>query len=226
MVLQPVQSAPVTRACIFHLPRVTFSMGKGHNYHHPASLANPPNPRAVSCVVRPEQCNAWIPSFSLPSSTRPCFPESNKDNYIPLLATRACSALPSLFCRHFSSTLRPSSSVCSCCLYCSLLFPISRTRKYHCSPFPILMGSSSSKSHASTASSSTISSRRSSRSDLNNSSHSPTVPRQCRRNGSRESFTAAIDQGTTSSRFLVFDSFGTPRASYQMEFEQLYPHSG
>lgn len=85
------------------------------------------------------------------------------------------------------------------------------------------MGSSSSKS---TASSSTISSRRSSHSDLNNSSHSPTIPRQRKKNGPRESFTAAIDQGTTSSRFLIFDGSGTPRASYQMEFEQLYPHSG
>ncbi|KAI5859050.1 hypothetical protein BZA05DRAFT_440655 [Tricharina praecox] len=39
-------------------------------------------------------------------------------------------------------------------------------------------------------------------------------------------FTAAIDQGTTSSRFLIFDGSGTPTASHQVEFEQLYPHSG
>ncbi|KAL7273137.1 Glycerol kinase [Rhizina undulata] len=42
----------------------------------------------------------------------------------------------------------------------------------------------------------------------------------------REVFTAAIDQGTTSSRFLIFDCSGSPRASHQVEFEQLYPHSG
>src|SRR5690606_6286311 len=39
-------------------------------------------------------------------------------------------------------------------------------------------------------------------------------------------FTAAIDQGTTSSRFLIFDSKGTPVANHQVEFEQIYPHSG
>jgi len=43
---------------------------------------------------------------------------------------------------------------------------------------------------------------------------------------SREAFTAAVDQGTTSSRFLIFDPTGTPRASYQVEFPQIYPHSG
>ena len=42
----------------------------------------------------------------------------------------------------------------------------------------------------------------------------------------REAFTAAIDQGTTSSRFLIFDGTGAPCASHQMEFEQHYPHSG
>lgn len=41
-----------------------------------------------------------------------------------------------------------------------------------------------------------------------------------------ESFTAAIDQGTTSSRFLIFDKSGTPRANHQVEFPQIYPHSG
>lgn len=46
------------------------------------------------------------------------------------------------------------------------------------------------------------------------------------KNGEREAFTAAIDQGTTSSRFLIFDGSGTPQASHQVEFGQLYPHSG
>lgn len=42
----------------------------------------------------------------------------------------------------------------------------------------------------------------------------------------RGTFTAAIDQGTTSSRFLIFDDSAVPLASHQVEFEQHYPHSG
>jgi glycerol kinase len=36
----------------------------------------------------------------------------------------------------------------------------------------------------------------------------------------------AIDQGTTSSRALVFDLQGRLIASAQQEFAQIYPHSG
>ena len=39
-------------------------------------------------------------------------------------------------------------------------------------------------------------------------------------------FIGSIDQGTTSTRFLIFDGTGTPIASHQMEFKQIYPHSG
>lgn len=39
-------------------------------------------------------------------------------------------------------------------------------------------------------------------------------------------FIGSIDQGTTSSRFLIFDGEGTPIASHQIEFENLYPESG
>ena len=39
-------------------------------------------------------------------------------------------------------------------------------------------------------------------------------------------FIGSIDQGTTSSRFLIFDKAGNPVASHQIEFQQLYPHSG
>ena len=39
-------------------------------------------------------------------------------------------------------------------------------------------------------------------------------------------FVGSIDQGTTSSRFLIFDGTGTPVASHQIEFKQMYPHSG
>ena len=36
----------------------------------------------------------------------------------------------------------------------------------------------------------------------------------------------AIDQGTTSSRAMVFDSDGVPRASAQKEIAQIYPADG
>ena len=39
-------------------------------------------------------------------------------------------------------------------------------------------------------------------------------------------FVGSIDQGTTSSRFLIFDGHGNPVASHQIEFENIYPHSG
>lgn len=41
-----------------------------------------------------------------------------------------------------------------------------------------------------------------------------------------EWFIGSIDQGTTSSRFLIFNSDGEPVASHQIEFENLYPESG
>ena len=42
----------------------------------------------------------------------------------------------------------------------------------------------------------------------------------------KQCFIGSIDQGTTSSRFLIFDGTGTPVASHQIEFKQMYPHSG
>ena len=36
----------------------------------------------------------------------------------------------------------------------------------------------------------------------------------------------ALDQGTTSSRAIVFDLSGTPRGIAQREFEQIYPRPG
>jgi glycerol kinase len=36
----------------------------------------------------------------------------------------------------------------------------------------------------------------------------------------------AIDQGTTSTRFLIFTKKGNPIASHQVEFTQIYPHPG
>ncbi|KXH69687.1 glycerol kinase [Colletotrichum salicis] len=39
-------------------------------------------------------------------------------------------------------------------------------------------------------------------------------------------FVGSIDQGTTSTRFLIFNGLGDPVASHQIEFENHYPHSG
>ncbi|KAI6355979.1 hypothetical protein MCOR25_008025 [Pyricularia grisea] len=40
------------------------------------------------------------------------------------------------------------------------------------------------------------------------------------------SFVGAIDQGTTSSRFLIFNTTGEVVASHQLEFKQYYPQPG
>jgi len=42
----------------------------------------------------------------------------------------------------------------------------------------------------------------------------------------QETFVGSIDQGTTSSRFLIFNKDGEPVASHQIEFTQIYPSSG
>jgi Ethanolamine utilization protein EutJ (predicted chaperonin) len=39
-------------------------------------------------------------------------------------------------------------------------------------------------------------------------------------------FVGSIDQGTTSSRFLIFDKAGEPVAVHQEEFSQIYPNPG
>ena len=39
-------------------------------------------------------------------------------------------------------------------------------------------------------------------------------------------YIGAIDQGTTSTRFIIFDGIGQPVASHQHEFKQHYPQSG
>ncbi|KAF4979987.1 hypothetical protein FZEAL_3914 [Fusarium zealandicum] len=39
-------------------------------------------------------------------------------------------------------------------------------------------------------------------------------------------FVGSIDQGTTSTRFLIFNGHGEPVASHQIEFENHYPQSG
>lgn len=47
-----------------------------------------------------------------------------------------------------------------------------------------------------------------------------------RRTDSEEWFIGSIDQGTTSSRFLIFNRHMDPVASHQIEFENLFPESG
>jgi glycerol kinase len=42
----------------------------------------------------------------------------------------------------------------------------------------------------------------------------------------KEIFVGSIDQGTTSTRFLIFNHEGEPVASHQIEFKQIYPHPG
>lgn len=39
-------------------------------------------------------------------------------------------------------------------------------------------------------------------------------------------YIGSIDQGTTSTRFFIFNNHGTPVASYQTEIKQMYPHPG
>jgi glycerol kinase len=39
-------------------------------------------------------------------------------------------------------------------------------------------------------------------------------------------FVGSIDQGTTSTRFLIFNHEGEPVASHQVEFTQIYPNPG
>ncbi|CAA7406943.1 unnamed protein product [Spirodela intermedia] len=41
-----------------------------------------------------------------------------------------------------------------------------------------------------------------------------------------EAFVAAIDQGTTSTRFIIYDRHRRPVGSHQVEFTQIYPEAG
>lgn len=39
-------------------------------------------------------------------------------------------------------------------------------------------------------------------------------------------YVGALDQGTTSTRFILFDQSGNPKASHQLEHRQIFPHPG
>lgn len=42
----------------------------------------------------------------------------------------------------------------------------------------------------------------------------------------KERFIGTIDQGTTSTRFIIFDCTGVPIAKYQTEFRQIHERPG
>jgi hypothetical protein len=44
--------------------------------------------------------------------------------------------------------------------------------------------------------------------------------------GNEPAFIGSIDQGTTSTRFLIFNREGEPVVSHQVEFKQYYPQPG
>lgn len=44
--------------------------------------------------------------------------------------------------------------------------------------------------------------------------------------GIAASYVGAIDQGTTSSRFLIFNNHGEVVITHQLEFKQMYPQPG
>ncbi|KAH9907443.1 glycerol kinase [Xylariomycetidae sp. FL2044] len=62
----------------------------------------------------------------------------------------------------------------------------------------------------------------------NHESKNPRKDEQPLTNGDydQEWFIGSIDQGTTSSRFIIFNRFADPIATHQIEFENHYPYSG
>ncbi|KAL8866665.1 MAG: hypothetical protein Q9174_006163, partial [Haloplaca sp. 1 TL-2023] len=60
---------------------------------------------------------------------------------------------------------------------------------------------------------------------LNGGSKQTQMPQQSKET-LRDWYIGSIDQGTTSTRFLIFNGLGVPVASHQIEFKQMYPHSG
>jgi glycerol kinase len=61
---------------------------------------------------------------------------------------------------------------------------------------------------------------------LQHDDHLPQGIRETDEEKQHQWFVGSIDQGTTSSRFLIFNGEGDPVASHQIEFENLYPKSG
>ena len=57
-------------------------------------------------------------------------------------------------------------------------------------------------------------------------SSSPETKQEEKISMSGKKYVAAIDQGTTSTRCMLFTKDGRPAGSYQMEHEQIFPHPG
>jgi len=62
----------------------------------------------------------------------------------------------------------------------------------------------------------------------NGTDRRPSLPRfsTSKENVLSQFYIGSIDQGTTSTRFIIFDGIGQPVASHQHEFRQHYPESG
>lgn len=56
--------------------------------------------------------------------------------------------------------------------------------------------------------------------------HLPEDLTQTEEEEQRQWFIGSIDQGTTSTRFIIFNGQGQPVAMHQHEFENMYPESG
>lgn len=57
-------------------------------------------------------------------------------------------------------------------------------------------------------------------------SHLPEDLAQTEEEEQKQWFIGSIDQGTTSTRFIIFNGEGQPVAMHQHEFENMYPESG
>ena len=62
--------------------------------------------------------------------------------------------------------------------------------------------------------------------DEKNAGDTTPQPASTNANSENETFVGSLDQGTTSTRFLIFSKDGHPIASHQMEFKQHYPKPG
>lgn len=51
-------------------------------------------------------------------------------------------------------------------------------------------------------------------------------PKRPRTGDAEETFVGSIDQGTTSTRFVIFNANGEPVALHQMGFGNVHPESG
>lgn len=62
--------------------------------------------------------------------------------------------------------------------------------------------------------------------DVKQEDHLPSGIMETKEEREHQWFVGSIDQGTTSTRFLIFNGKGDPVAEHQIEFENYYPESG